>query len=236
MQGQRPGQQSNSDTRSQFYMCLKRLTSGNARRPSDLCWLIQLAWALLEAGEDLVVLEALGSSSSRGSSYTGAAAASMSGLELLRELVCSTASGANCKLVLDSPNAAAAGVNLLQLVVVVDDHWRRFPAACGAAAQGVRSRRLQLKLEQLQGVIGQRMNCNAALSTLQQRTRQVAAAASAATAHRVQPVLPEQLPGELRQPGGPRHDNDHADFRRISIAPTQQQVLCDVDPYLPRNM
>lgn len=92
-----------------------RLTSGNARRPSDLCWLIQLAWALLEAGEDLVVLEALGSSSSRGSSYTGAAAASMSGLELLRELVCSTASGANCKLVLDSPNAAAAGVNLLQV-------------------------------------------------------------------------------------------------------------------------
>lgn len=41
--------------------------------------------------------------------------------------------------------------------------------------------------------------------------------------------------GVLRQPGGPRHDNDHADYRKVSIAPTQQQVLCDIPPFLPRN-
>jgi hypothetical protein len=88
-----------------------RLTRGNTRRPGDLCWLTQYAWALLDAGEDLVVLEAFGSSS-KGSTAAGAAAPALSGLELLRELVCSTASGADCKLVLDAPTAAAAGIAL----------------------------------------------------------------------------------------------------------------------------
>lgn len=41
-------------------------------------------------------------------------------------------------------------------------------------------------------------------------------------------------PGELC-PGGPRHDNDHLHFRRISITPTQQQVLCTKAPFLPSN-
>jgi hypothetical protein len=41
-------------------------------------------------------------------------------------------------------------------------------------------------------------------------------------------------PGELR-PTGPRHDNDFADFMRISTVPTQLEVLCPVVPYLPQN-
>jgi hypothetical protein len=43
----------------------------------------------------------------------------------------------------------AAGV--LQLVGVVQDHWQRFSTAGGVAAQGSRARRLQSKLEQLEG-------------------------------------------------------------------------------------
>ncbi|KAL0023688.1 hypothetical protein WJX79_001943 [Trebouxia sp. C0005] len=42
-------------------------------------------------------------------------------------------------------------------------------------------------------------------------------------------------PGETR-PDGPRHDNDHTDINSISIAPTQQEVLCQVSPYLPANV
>ena len=32
-----------------------------------------------------------------------------------------------------------------------------------------------------------------------------------------------------------RHDNDHSNIQDISIAPTQQEVLCQVAPYLPPN-
>ncbi|KAL0048508.1 hypothetical protein WJX82_004826 [Trebouxia sp. C0006] len=34
---------------------------------------------------------------------------------------------------------------------------------------------------------------------------------------------------------GPRHDNDFARIASISIAPTQEEMLCTVPPYLPRN-
>ncbi|KAK9808579.1 hypothetical protein WJX72_000022 [[Myrmecia] bisecta] len=34
---------------------------------------------------------------------------------------------------------------------------------------------------------------------------------------------------------GPRHDNDHASISNIALAPTQQEVLCPLDPYLPPN-
>ena len=33
-----------------------------------------------------------------------------------------------------------------------------------------------------------------------------------------------------------RHDNDHTNINSISIAPTQQEVLCQVSPYLPANV
>jgi hypothetical protein len=92
----------------------RRLATGNARRPGDVCWLTQYAWALLEAGEDLVVLAAFGSRSSARDG-AAAAAAGLSGVELLRELVCSTASSADCKLVMDAPMAAAAGISLEQV-------------------------------------------------------------------------------------------------------------------------
>lgn len=39
-------------------------------------------------------------------------------------------------------------------------------------------------------------------------------------------------PGELR-PEGPRHDNDPIDISDIRIAPTQDELLCGVSPYLP---
>ena len=39
-------------------------------------------------------------------------------------------------------------------------------------------------------------------------------------------------PGNLRG-GGPRHDNDFTDIRRIRIAPTHQELLCPIGPYLP---
>lgn len=45
-------------------------------------------------------------------------------------------------------------------------------------------------------------------------------------------TVPVEGPGELC-PGGPRHDNDKILFRDISILPTQEEVLCDVLPYLP---
>jgi hypothetical protein len=107
-----------------------RLTRGTARRPGDVCWLTQYAWALLEAGEDLVILEAFGSSSSRGSTAAGDAAASLPGLELLRELMCSTASGADCKLVLDAPTAAVAGIRLEQVRADADFQAPHRPMFC----------------------------------------------------------------------------------------------------------
>jgi hypothetical protein len=39
-------------------------------------------------------------------------------------------------------------------------------------------------------------------------------------------------PGTLRE-GGPRHDNDSTDIRDIRIAPTHDELLCPVTPYLP---
>ncbi|GJP61447.1 hypothetical protein CLOP_g18608 [Closterium sp. NIES-67] len=42
-------------------------------------------------------------------------------------------------------------------------------------------------------------------------------------------------PGELSLDGHPRHDNDHVDISAISVAPTMEEVLCKVSPYLPRN-
>lgn len=44
----------------------------------------------------------------------------------------------------------------------------------------------------------------------------------------------EPPPGELRE-GGPRHDNDHHDFRQIRVLPTMEEVLCVEPPYLPRQ-
>ncbi|GBE80241.1 hypothetical protein SCP_0214510 [Sparassis crispa] len=39
-------------------------------------------------------------------------------------------------------------------------------------------------------------------------------------------------PGQLR-PEGPRHDNDFEDISSIRIAPTHEELLCPVPPYLP---
>ncbi|CAE6473604.1 unnamed protein product [Rhizoctonia solani] len=41
-------------------------------------------------------------------------------------------------------------------------------------------------------------------------------------------------PGELRVKG-PRHDNDHLLIENIRIAPTHQELLCEIVPYLPPN-
>lgn len=41
-------------------------------------------------------------------------------------------------------------------------------------------------------------------------------------------------PGELR-PEGPRHDNDDDDFQSIEIAPTNQELQCELAPALPIN-
>ena len=40
-------------------------------------------------------------------------------------------------------------------------------------------------------------------------------------------------PGNLRDGGTPRHDNDFADIRDIRIAPTHDELLCPLPPYLP---
>jgi hypothetical protein len=45
----------------------------------------------------------------------------------------------------------------------------------------------------------------------------------------------QEGPGSFR-PSGPRHDNDHADYRKITILPTVQEIMHDGDPYLPRRM
>ncbi|CAD7696268.1 unnamed protein product [Ostreobium quekettii] len=41
-------------------------------------------------------------------------------------------------------------------------------------------------------------------------------------------------PGKLRKEG-PRHDNDHVEIEKIIVAPTPEEVLCRVQPYLPAN-
>lgn len=47
------------------------------------------------------------------------------------------------------------------------------------------------------------------------------------------PLEEEPGPGDVR-PGGPRHGNDHADYRSILVIPTEDEVLSDVLPYVPR--
>ena len=39
-------------------------------------------------------------------------------------------------------------------------------------------------------------------------------------------------PGTLRD-GGSRHDNDSTDIQDIRIAPTHEELLCPIAPYLP---
>ena len=41
-------------------------------------------------------------------------------------------------------------------------------------------------------------------------------------------------PGEFRT-DGPRHDNDHADINDIRIAPTHEELVCHIPPFLPAN-
>ncbi|KAH8998233.1 hypothetical protein EDB86DRAFT_3234341 [Lactarius hatsudake] len=40
-------------------------------------------------------------------------------------------------------------------------------------------------------------------------------------------------PGTLRDGGEPRHDNDSTDIHNIRIAPTNEELLCPLPPYLP---
>lgn len=40
--------------------------------------------------------------------------------------------------------------------------------------------------------------------------------------------------GHLRN-GGQRHSNDHVDIHDIIIAPTPDEVLCGIAPFLPVN-
>ncbi|KAI6040315.1 hypothetical protein EDC04DRAFT_3140449 [Pisolithus marmoratus] len=42
-------------------------------------------------------------------------------------------------------------------------------------------------------------------------------------------------PGELRQEG-PRHDNDHMDVYNIRIAPTHEELMCPIEPFLPATL
>lgn len=42
-------------------------------------------------------------------------------------------------------------------------------------------------------------------------------------------------PGSLR-PEGPRHDNDFVDINDIRIAPTHNELISRISPYLPANI
>ncbi|KAH9038181.1 hypothetical protein EDB85DRAFT_526111 [Lactarius pseudohatsudake] len=59
------------------------------------------------------------------------------------------------------------------------------------------------------------------------------------TASQMQEALTSRLeqtydpPGTLRGSGEPRHDNDFTDIRDIRIAPTNNELLCPLPPYLP---
>ncbi|KAI9445926.1 hypothetical protein H4582DRAFT_1805091 [Lactarius indigo] len=59
------------------------------------------------------------------------------------------------------------------------------------------------------------------------------------TAGQMQEALTSRLeqtydpPGTLRVGGEPRHDNDSTDIRNIRIAPTNEELLCPLPPYLP---
>ncbi|TFY69868.1 hypothetical protein EVG20_g2978 [Dentipellis fragilis] len=62
---------------------------------------------------------------------------------------------------------------------------------------------------------------------------------SRVTAEQRQQALVSQLeqtydpPGALREGGHPRHDNDHAEIALIRIAPTHDELMCPLPPYLP---
>ena len=47
-------------------------------------------------------------------------------------------------------------------------------------------------------------------------------------------TTPYDWPGQLRK-GGERHDNDFDDFQEIEIAPTNQELQCELPPALPIN-
>ena len=42
-------------------------------------------------------------------------------------------------------------------------------------------------------------------------------------------------PGHLC-PNGPRHNNDHADIRDITIEPSEEELISTIPPYLPANI
>jgi hypothetical protein len=42
-------------------------------------------------------------------------------------------------------------------------------------------------------------------------------------------------PGHLR-PDGPRHNNDHADIREITIEPSEAELISTITPFLPANI
>lgn len=48
-------------------------------------------------------------------------------------------------------------------------------------------------------------------------------------------IVPYQAPPGTFRPEGPRHDNDHASIETITIVPTEEEVLCQIPPYLPPN-
>ncbi|KAJ1300335.1 hypothetical protein OPQ81_005156 [Rhizoctonia solani] len=50
----------------------------------------------------------------------------------------------------------------------------------------------------------------------------------------LQRIREHEGPGELRVKG-PRHDNDHLLIENIRIAPTHQELMCEIAPYLPPN-
>jgi hypothetical protein len=62
---------------------------------------------------------------------------------------------------------------------------------------------------------------------------------STVTADQMQQALSSRLshtyepPGTLRDGGTPRHDNDSSDIHGIRIAPTHEELLCPLQPYLP---
>jgi hypothetical protein len=48
------------------------------------------------------------------------------------------------------------------------------------------------------------------------------------------PLELEPGPGDTN-PYGPRHNNDNADYRQIKVLPTQEEILCELAPYLPKR-
>lgn len=40
----------------------------------------------------------------------------------------------------------------------------------------------------------------------------------------------------IQRPPGDRHDNDFADFRRIVLVPTAEEMNCEEEPYLPMSV